>query len=131
MDIDVRVIDLFREMLFTVLLLAGPVLAVGLVGTRIPLGGACYLLTQPLLLQIGVTDGQGAFAVPATLPATATITRARPAGVRRDSIRSSSTSAGGAPWEAIGRGAAQRGGAGNSSSSSATRPSRPRGATST
>jgi len=31
MDLDVRVIDLFREMLFTVLLLAGPVLAVGLV----------------------------------------------------------------------------------------------------
>ena len=30
-DIDVRVIDLAREMLLTVLLLAGPVLAVGLV----------------------------------------------------------------------------------------------------
>lgn len=31
MDLDLRVIDLFREMLFTVLLLAGPVLAVGLI----------------------------------------------------------------------------------------------------
>ena len=31
MDLDLRVIDLFREMLFTVLLLAGPVLVVGLI----------------------------------------------------------------------------------------------------
>ena len=31
MDLDVKVIELAREMLFTVLLIAGPVLAVGLI----------------------------------------------------------------------------------------------------
>ena len=49
MDLDVKVIDLAREMLFTVLIIAGPMLAVGLVV------GVCVSVFQALTSVQGQT----------------------------------------------------------------------------